>query len=451
MLTPSRAPFLASGHPHGAESRTMRILLVNPPNCGRSIPEERYGLSSIKQIFRGEPLALETIAGNLGGYEVALLDLKVDSDGLDSVLETFRPDLVGFTAVTCEAPTVRALAARAKEACSATVVVGGIHASNDPDYFNVAPVDFVVIGLGKASFRELVDALKRGERRPDISGVASTTPGRPLAFRRRTYGPADLLEELPPRYDLVADKRQHYTLLGHPMGFVASAYGCPFDCSFCCIAGQAGGSYLSCAVETVLRDIRLLGEVPIIRLVDANTFGNVGHARRLCKAIAAAQLGKQFLGDVRSDTVVRHPDLMREWHAAGLRTVVIGFEEISDTGLAQMNKENREAVNREAIAILREIGITIVGDFIVDPGYGHDDFDRLHAYLQANPIDLPIFTVMTPLPGTALHRVWRERIVNHDLDYYTLANAVVPTRLGDGEFYRRYAELFQLTHPKAKI
>ncbi|MBD1400076.1 hypothetical protein [Pelovirga terrestris] len=41
----------------------MRILLINPPNCGRSIPEERYGITSIKKIFRSEPLALEALAG----------------------------------------------------------------------------------------------------------------------------------------------------------------------------------------------------------------------------------------------------------------------------------------------------------------------------------------------------------------------------------------------------
>ena len=429
----------------------MRILLVNPPNCGRSIPEERYGLTSIKQIFRGEPLALEVLAGNLAGHEVALVDLKVDPEGLETALASFRPDLVGITAVTCEANTARKIAATVKESCGAIVAVGGIHASNAPEFFNVAAVDYVVVGLGKASFRELVDALERGEKSPAIPGVASTRPGEPLTYIPRTFGAADLGEGQPPRYDLTADLRQHYTLLGHPMGFVVSAFGCPFDCNFCCIAGQAGGRYLSCAVEMVLRDIRLLGEVPIIRLVDANTFGNVEHARNLCRAIAAAGLSKQFLADVRSDTVVRHPELLREWHAAGLRTVVIGFEEISDSGLEGMNKANREAVNREAIAILRKIGITIVGDFIVSPNYDHSDFDALTAYLQANPVDLPIFTVMTPLPGTALHRAWRKRIVNFDLDYYTLSNAVVPTRLDEGEFYRRYAELFQLTHPKAKI
>jgi len=52
----------------------MNILLVNPPNCGRSIPEERYGIDSIKQIFRGEPLSIEALAGNLRDHEVHIVD-----------------------------------------------------------------------------------------------------------------------------------------------------------------------------------------------------------------------------------------------------------------------------------------------------------------------------------------------------------------------------------------
>ncbi|MCE1229355.1 MAG: cobalamin-dependent protein, partial [Firmicutes bacterium] len=138
----------------------MKILLVNPPNCGRSIPEERYGITSIKQIFRGEPLALETLAGNLDGHEVAIVDLKAEPEAFEATLEDFVPDLVGITAVTCEANTACALARRAKDLTSATIVVGGIHASSDPQFFNRPEIDFVVIGVGKASFRELVDALE---------------------------------------------------------------------------------------------------------------------------------------------------------------------------------------------------------------------------------------------------------------------------------------------------
>jgi hopanoid C-3 methylase len=429
----------------------MKILLINPPNCGRSIPEEAYGITSIKHIFRGEPLALEVLAGNLDGHEVAILDLKVDPDGLDAALEAFHPDLVGVTAVTCEANTACRLASQAKEQTGAITVVGGIHASSDPAFFNKPGINFIVVGIGKASFRELVDALERGEKAPSIPGVASTNPGQPLRFESRKFSTSDLVESKPPRYDLLKANRGQYTLLGHPMGFVTSAFGCPFDCTFCCISSQAGGRYVTCSIESVVRDIGLLEGVSFIRMVDANTFGNPNHARLLCRAIREAGIKKDFFGDVRADTVVRHPDLMRDWKEAGLRSVVIGFEEINDAGLSRMNKANGVAENREAIRILRDMGITLVGDFIVSPDYDHADFDALLEFIAQNPIDQPIFTVLTPLPGTALHRALQEQIVNHDLDYYTLSNAVLPTRLEEGTFYRRYTELFRLTHPKAKI
>jgi radical SAM superfamily enzyme YgiQ (UPF0313 family) len=195
----------------------------------------------------------------------------------------------------------------------------------------------------------------------------------------------------------------------------------------------------------------MLGDIPVIRLLDANTFGDPEHARRLCTAIRAAGISKQFLADVRSDTVVKHPDLMRQWKEAGLRAVIIGFEEISDEGLRKMNKANLAAINTEAIAILHDIGITIIGDFIVAPDYDEADFARLGHYLKDHAVDLPMLTVMTPLPGTKLYREMRRDIIIEDLDYYTLTNAVVPTRLDEKLFYQNYATLLREGHAGAKL
>lgn len=93
----------------------MNIVLVNPPNCGRSIPEEEYGITSLKMIFRGEPLALSVLAGNLTGHEVRIIDLKAEPEGLEKLAADGIPDLVGFTAVTCEANTVIKLAGEIKK------------------------------------------------------------------------------------------------------------------------------------------------------------------------------------------------------------------------------------------------------------------------------------------------------------------------------------------------
>ena len=137
----------------------LNILLVNPPNCGRSIPEERHGITSLKQIFRGEPLALEELAGNLLQHNVRIVDLKAEPGWLDETLANFLPDVVGITGVTCEANTMLQLASKVQENYHPTVVVGGIHASNDPEFFNHATVDYIVVGIGKKTFADLISFL----------------------------------------------------------------------------------------------------------------------------------------------------------------------------------------------------------------------------------------------------------------------------------------------------
>ncbi len=186
----------------------MRILFINPPNCGRSIPEERFGIKSLKQIFRGEPLALETLAGNLADHQLRILDLKVEPDGLQQELDSFNPELVVLTAMTCEAQTVLKLATAAKQSCRATLIVGGVHASADPDFFNREMIDWIVIGLGKQSLRELVDALDANAQNISIPGIARTNPGKPLSYQSRKFGRDDLAEQQAPRYDLVERYRQ---------------------------------------------------------------------------------------------------------------------------------------------------------------------------------------------------------------------------------------------------
>ena len=429
----------------------MRILLINPPNCGRSIPEERYGIDSLKQIFRGEPLALEMLAGNLTEHQIRILDLKVEPEGLSAQLESFAPQLVGFTAMTCEANRVLHMAEQVRQSCSARIVVGGSHASCDPEFFNREQLDWIVIGLGKQSLRRLVELLEKGDD-ICIPGIARTSPGTPLHRQPRAYRRDDLVEEAAPRYDLVERYRAEYTLqsLGLQMGLVTSAAGCPYDCSFCCIAPLTGGKYLTASTETVIRDIRNL-KTPVIRMVDANTFGNPEHALKLAEAIETAGINKQFLADVRSDTVVRHPQLLKRWKQIGLRAVVIGFEEIEDAALGAMNKENSTRINRQAIEILHQLGLTIVGDFIISPDYTERQFDKLGAFVKQQKIELPMYTILTPLPGTRLYRQLRDQISIHDLDYYTLTNAVLPTRLEEELFYQRYAALLQEGHREAKV
>lgn len=424
-------------------------MLVNPPNCGRSIPEEEYGITSIRQIFRGEPFCLEVLAAPLVDHEVMIIDLKCESEEIfQNTLESFRPDIVAFTSLTCEANTVIRLATQIKEQINPVIVVGGNHATYVPEYFNRAAFDYVVVGLGKKSFLELVEALACGKNGEGISGVARTSPGKPLACVVRNFSDADLMDHIPPRYDLVDKYRSNYVLeqLGLKMGFVITAYGCTHKCSFCTIPRTTGGKYLSHSDDAVIRDIQLLGDIPFVRMVDANTFGNPSLSLGLCEKIEQAGIRKRFFADVRADTIVSQQSLLRKWKEAGLYAAVVGFEDVEDTRLAAYDKKYRGRIIEEAIEILHDIGIVIVGDFIASPDYEEKDFLELEKFIGAHKIEIPVLSVLTPMPGTKLYEKMKDQIVIDDFDYYTFTNAVTKTKMPPELFYATYADLVKRLH-----
>jgi len=427
----------------------MKILLVNPPNSGRSIPEEEYGVTTIKQIFRGEPFSLEVIAGALEGHELMIVDMKCEeADALWPVIADFCPDVVGFTAVTCEANTVLKYARKIREENAAVIVVGGNHATCDPSFFNREEIDYIVVGVGKKSFSELIHQLQKGGNGTRIPGIAKTSPGSSLAFMPRSYSRNDLMDSCPPRYDLVERNREHYILekLKMKMGFVITAYGCTHDCSFCTIPGVTGGKYLVQSPDSVIRDIGLLRDIPFIRMVDANTFGNPAMSRDLCRMIKNLGIRKRFIADVRADTVVQHYDLLKEWKEAGLHAVVVGFEDIEDRRIEDYNKKYKAHIIPRSVELLHKLDMLIVGDFIVPPDYTEDDFLHLEQFIALNKIQVPVLSVLTPIPGTPLHTRMKDRIVIHDLDFYTFTNAVVPTAIPERVFYETFSELVKRLH-----
>ncbi len=399
-------------------------------------------------------MALEVLAGNLEGYETRILDLKAQEETLADVISEFNPQVVGFTCLTCEANTVLRLSREVKNwKRDITVVVGGIHVGNDPNFFNHSAIDYVVIGLGKASFRDLVSALEENKSPLTIPGVAKTNPSGNLSFIPRQYSREDLVESSAPRFDLVDKYRNHYIIqsLQMNMGFVATAFGCPNNCSFCSLAHIIGSRYLTHSTDCVIRDIKLLGNIPIIRLVDANTFGNAQRAKELCQALAKANFQKHFIIDACADTVVQYPDLFREWKQIGLHTVIIGFEEINNILLSEWKKKNTVSIISQAIKILHDLDISMVGDFIVSPDYSEENFQELARFVEENKVQLPVFTVLTPLPGTPLYESKKNKIVIHDLDYYTLTNAVTLTKIPEKEFYSLLTDLTTRFYSKATL
>jgi len=298
-----------------------------------------------------------------------------------------------------------------------------------------------------------VVCLEKDRDSASIPGVVKICQGKPVSFKKREYSREDLLDHVAPDYGLVAGYRDSYVLptVGLTVGFVCTAFGCPYSCSFCSVGNLTGHRYLTHSADAVIRDISLLPDVPVIRLVDANSFGNPKGSMALCKAMQKSGIARAFAADARADSVIANPELFSMWKEIGLRTVIVGFEEVSNTRLDQMQKQCTVEKNREAIRLFHDIGLTVVGDFIVGHDYTQDDFSALEDFILENSVDLPMLSVLTPLPGTDIYSTMKNDIFITDLDYYTLTNAVVPTKMAEEEFYSRFSRMISSFHANGKV
>ena len=120
---------------------------------------------------------------------------------------------------------------------------------------------------------------------------------------------------------------------------------------------------------------------------------------------------------------------MRWW--SDLRTFRIGRIE-------EYNKKYKADIIPRSIELLHELNMLIVGDFIVPPDYTEKEFADLEQFIVAKGIQVPVLSVLTPIPGTPLYERMKERIVIRDLDYYTFTNAVVPTALPEKDILRDF-------------
>ena len=73
---------------------------------------------------------------------------------------------------------------------------------------------------------------------------------------------------------------------------------------------------------------------------------------------------------------------------------------------------------------------------------------RLENFIDAHKIEIPVLSVLTPMPGTKLYETMKDQIIIDDLDYYTFTNAVTKTKMSANLFYRTYADLVKRLHDK---
>jgi len=418
----------------------MKVLLVRPPP-----PNPRLGAHLVS-----EPLSLEAAAARLDDCDVELFDMQVDRRRLPEVLAKSEPDLLGISGYTADVYTVRGLLREARR-CRPDLftVVGGHHATIRPEDFLRTPVDALVVGLGAEPLAELTDALRRKADWRGVPGLAFPD-GAALRFAPERRLPKNLDGDPPPRRDLIARHWKKYSVLGHPIGLINTAKGCPFRCRFCSIVNEMKGKYITKSADRVAAELESMPQ-RVVRFADGNTFGSIRRMRSLHELLRGARLGKRFMFDIRADTVVANADLIHKWKEVGLDLVAVGLESIRETRLRELGKGSTVADNDRAIEILHDAGIKIVGQFMIDHDFEEADFDHLVEYVIEKRIHFPSFCITTPFPGTPLFEETKEDLLTDDYRQLDCFHSVLPTRLQRDQFLQRYVDLYTSSYSLGRL
>jgi methyltransferase len=422
----------------------MRVLLVWPRN-------ERAVLSD--QLSCCEPLPLEYLAGALRpDHDVRIHDLRLDGSLAAEAERSEAPDLVGVAVpYTTNVRVAREATREVKRLWpEVPVVIGGHHPTVSSAWLDGFAADYVIAGEGCDPLRHLAAGLERGGEVDPAAGLAPYHRRGDLV--RGGTPAASTLNDLPlPDRSLLARNRDKYFhSVYRPVALARLSAGCPYTCNFCSLWRLTNRRYLVKDIDRVLTELTDI-EQRNVYLVDDEAFIQPGRMLELAEAIAAAGIDKRYHMYVRTDTALRRPDVITKWAEIGLDSVLVGAESMTTDELSGYRKGTAPRQTVDAIALFHSLGVRVRANFIAQPSWDDADFDQLVRTIDVLDVDMPSFSVLTPLPGTDLYDETAADFISDEPELFDCYHTLLPTTLPLDRFYARLADLLAMAGARTNV
>lgn len=330
-----------------------------------------------------------------------------------------RTDLIGISVWTASSVRAYELADHYRRH-GIPVVLGGPHVTVCPEEA-MAHADAVVVGEAESVWTEVLRDAEAQQLKPIY------------------YGAILPLDRTPAPDWSVIQPNDYVLRLA-----LSTTRGCPRRCDFCYESCRPKPNFRQRSLDSVLAEIDTRPSA-VIAFLDNDITVNCRFAKELFMALIPRQ--RYWLGmtsiEVADDEAML--DLMAR---SGCRTLFIGFESIVPESLQEVGKRcNRVQDYVRNVCRIHHRGIMVNGSFVF--GFDHDDvtvFDRTVEFGIAARLDTATFTVLTPYPGTTLHKrlAAEGRIFDRDWSHYDTTRAVfTPSRMSPDELEAGYFHAYK--------
>ncbi|WP_226677594.1 B12-binding domain-containing radical SAM protein [Rossellomorea aquimaris] len=280
-------------------------------------------------------------------HEIELSEYTIKDPTLNIATDLFskKPDIIGFSCYIWNIEeTIKVIKILRKIMPEVTIILGGPEVTYDVPYWleRLVDVDFIVIGEGEESFKQLLDQLNGDRDWSKVHGVAYLSEGKPVIKPQQNK--IDL-RDVPSPFRFQEDLPQ----LGKRVTYIETSRGCPFRCQFCLSSIEVGVRYFD--REKVKEDIRYLMKhgAKTIKFVDRTFNISRSYAMEMFQFLIDEHLpGTVFQFEITAD--IMRPEViefLNEHAPQGLFRFEIGIQSTNDeTNDLVMRKQNYKKLTR---------------------------------------------------------------------------------------------------------
>ena len=418
-----------------------------------------YFYETAASIAIAPPIGIFYIASVLRehGYDVMAVDLKlkrhvhyplkniftdtslyeqtpestVELKAVEQELLLFKPDIVGISAMTIEAPAMHRIAKKVKELRpDIRIIVGGPHPTSFPEETLSDPnIDFIVRGEGEISTVSLINAILNKQPANKVKGIAYTENGRIVFTQEQPF--IDNLDTIPmPAYDLIEfNEYKRYRNFTHTgffkYGLMFTTRSCPYKCIYC--HNMFGKGFRAHSKERVIKEIKLLNKQHgLTSFLFIDDIFNLNYNRTHDVLDSIIDLKKDldisFPNGLRLDRLDK--SLIDKLRKAGTSYTACPIE-TANPRIQQLIKKDLDLNKaRQSIIDIVNSGIYTRGYFMIGfPTETIQEISTTIEFARKTPLHNAWFFIVTPFEGTELYNIVKQdldkmKIPNDRLDYF---------------------------------